>query len=249
VLILLPPSETKRDGGEEGSSLDLALLGHPELSRPRRAVIASTRRLSRNRTTMAAALGLSPKQSFEVERNRQLSTSPTMAALDRYTGVLYDALDAQSLDAAARRFASAHVAVHSALFGLVGAADPIPAYRLSHNSRLPDLALRSTWRDAVSSVLARHEGLIIDLRSEAYVDLGPIPAGRHAFFVRVVAEGPDGRARALNHFNKKGKGVFVRRLIEAGIDHGAVESLLDWAAASGIPLSRKGESELELVVD
>jgi hypothetical protein len=43
--------------------------------------------------------------------------------------------------------------------------------------------------------------------------------------------------------------VFVRRLIEAGIDHGAVESLLDWAAASGIPLSRKGESELELVVD
>lgn len=249
MLILLPPSETKRDGGAEGSVLDLAQLGHPELTRPRRAVLASTRRLSRNRAGMSAALGLGPQQAFEVDRNRQLSTSPTMPALLRYTGVLYDALDAPSLEAPALAFAAEHVVVHSALFGLVGADDPIPAYRLSHNSRLPDLTLRSTWRDAVSSVLARHDGLIVDLRSEAYVHLGPIPADRHAFFVRLVAEGPDGRVRALNHFNKKGKGLFVRRLVEAGIDHSSVDSLLDSAAADGIRLTRKGESELELVVD
>jgi cytoplasmic iron level regulating protein YaaA (DUF328/UPF0246 family) len=247
--MLLPPSETKRDGGAEGSTLDLALLGHPQLSRPRRAVLASTRRLARNRATMSAALGLGPQQAFEVDRNRQLSTSPTMPALLRYTGVLYDALDAASLDAPTQVFAAERVVVHSALFGLVGAGDPIPAYRLSHNSRLPDLALRSTWRDPVSSVLAGHDGLIVDLRSEAYVQLGPIPADRHAFFVRVAAEGPDGRVRALNHFNKKGKGQFVRRILEAGIDHPSVESLLDWAAAAGIRLAKKGESELELVVD
>jgi cytoplasmic iron level regulating protein YaaA (DUF328/UPF0246 family) len=198
---------------------------------------------------MSAALGLGPKQSFEVDRNRALSTSPTMPALDRYTGVLFDALDAPTLDPAAREFASGHVVVHSALFGLVGAADPIPAYRLSHNSRLPDLALRSTWSNAVSTVLARQDGLMIDLRSEAYVDLGPIPAGRDAFVVRVVAEGADGRVRALNHFNKKGKGLFVRRLLQAGIDHDSVDSLLEWATGSGISLARKGESELELVVD
>ena len=195
MLILLPPSETKRDGGAEGSALDLALLGHPELARPRKAVLASTRRLSRNRATMSAALGLGPQQAFEVDRNRQLSTSPTMPALLRYTGVLYDALDAASLEGPALAFAAEHVVVHSALFGLVGADDPIPAYRLSHNSRLPDLALRSTWRDAVSSVLARHDGLIIDLRSEAYVQPRADPA-RPARLLRAGGGGGTGRPRA-----------------------------------------------------
>ena len=60
-----------------------------------------------------------------------------MPAIDRYTGVLFDALDAPSLDADAREFARETVVVHSALFGLVGALDEIPAYRLSHDSRLP----------------------------------------------------------------------------------------------------------------
>jgi hypothetical protein len=72
VRILLPPSETKRDGGAEGSILDLAVLGFPALGSVRRSMLAGLRTLSRNRATAAAALGLGATQLFEIERNRML---------------------------------------------------------------------------------------------------------------------------------------------------------------------------------
>jgi cytoplasmic iron level regulating protein YaaA (DUF328/UPF0246 family) len=247
VLILLPPSETKRDGGTDGSSLDLSLLSFPELTRPRRAVLAATRSLARNRAAMAAALRLGPTQLFEVARNRELGKSLLLPAIDRYTGVLFDALDAPTLSAEARAFAGRHLVIHSALFGLLGAADPIPAYRLSHDSRLPELSLKKTWRASISSALSARDELVLDARSEAYVELGP-PMGPRVFFLRVVTVGADGRTRALNHFNKKGKGELVRAIAQAGIDHGDVDSLLDWAAANGVRLDHGAPGELELTV-
>jgi cytoplasmic iron level regulating protein YaaA (DUF328/UPF0246 family) len=247
VLILLPPSETKRDGGADGSSLDLGLLSFPELTRPRRAVIAATRRLAKNRAAMAAALHLGPTQLFEVARNRELGKSRILPAIERYTGVLFDALDAPGLSAEARAFAGRHVVIHSAMFGLLGAEDPVPAYRLSHDSRLPELSLKKTWRDSISSALSARDELVLDARSEAYVELGPVTRPT-AYFLRVVTAGTDGRTRALNHFNKKGKGELVRAIAEAGIDHGSVDSLLDWAADGGIRLGHGAPGELELTV-
>ena len=94
MIVLLPPSETKRDGGVAGSSLDLASLGFPALAAPRRAALAALRKLSTNVSTASAALKIGPAQRFEVERNRVVRSSPVLPAIDRYTGVLYEALDA-----------------------------------------------------------------------------------------------------------------------------------------------------------
>ena len=55
--------------------------------------------------------------------------------------------------------------------------------------------------------------MILDLRSEGYVDLGPAPARADSVFVRVVSVEDDGRRRALNHFNKHAKGRFTRALL------------------------------------
>jgi len=247
MLVLLPPSETKRSGGREVGGLDLAALGYPGLAGQRSVALAATAALALDPEAMRVALGLSVKQLFEVERNAAIARSPVMAALDRYTGVLYDALDAVSLSPDARVLAAGTVVIHSALFGLLRADDPIPAYRMSHDSRLPGLRLKAHWSDAVASQLADHPGLILDLRSEAYVALGPVPAA--AYFLRVVSPGPDGVKRALNHFNKKGKGIFVRTLLEAGIEHPDVESLLAWAESAGVRLAPGAEGELELTVD
>jgi cytoplasmic iron level regulating protein YaaA (DUF328/UPF0246 family) len=247
VLILLPPSESKRAGGE-GAPLDLATLSFPDLTRARRSALSATKKLASNLKGAAQVLKLGPKQSSEVLWNRTLTTSATLPALDRYDGVLFDALDASSLDESARRFAGEHVAIASALFGLAGALDPIPAYRLSHDSRLPGVRLKELWRQPIAAVLAARSDLILDLRSEGYAELGPIPSRPESVFVRVVSEAADGRKRALNHFNKAGKGEFVRRLVMAQVDHPDVASLLGWARRSGIRLEPGAEGELDLVV-
>lgn len=254
MLVLLPPSETKREGGRASTALDLSALRFPELNGHRRTTVAALGRLSRSVAASTASLGLGPTQRFEIDRNRELARSAVMPVMDRFTGVLYEALDAPALDASARDWLSRHVVVHSALFGLVGAADPIPAYRLSHDSRLTTaasepLALKKHWGSAVSAVLALETGLILDLRSAGYVALGPAPERDNSIYLRVVTAGPDGTKRALNHFNKKGKGEFVRALAESGVEPDSVDSLLAWAADTGIRLEMPTESIRRGILD
>lgn len=246
MLLVLPPSETKREGGRDGSALDLAELSFPALTPQREAALAALARVSKTVSGASAALRLGPTQQIEIERNRAVRRSAVMPALERYTGVLYDGLDAASLSPAEREFAFQHVAIHSALFGLVGAGDPLPAYRLSHDSALPELRLRRHWKSAVAAELAAHRGLVLDLRSESYAALGPAPTG--AVYLRVVTENASGRRVALSHFNKKAKGEFVRAVIRAGVVHPDASSLLDWASRAGIRLEPGSAGELDLVV-
>jgi cytoplasmic iron level regulating protein YaaA (DUF328/UPF0246 family) len=246
VLILLPPSETKRDGGVDGSRLDLDALSFASLTRARRSAMSGLRAISRSVAASTKALGLGPTQRFEIDRNRTVATSPTMSAIERYTGVLYDAIDVSSLDVAAREFLGRHVIIHSALFGLVRGDDPIPAYRFSHDTRIPGSSLSRIWRDANASVLEAEPGLVLDLRSESYVHLGP--ASDRAVFLRVVSDDGTGHRRALNHFNKHGKGELVRGLAGAGIDFQTVAGVVDWSRSAGINLAPGADGELDLVV-
>lgn len=248
MRFLLPPSETKRDGGA-GAALDLSALSFPVLHDARRAVLTALERLSADDAVAVRALKLGAKAApAEVARNRAVRTSATMPAIERYTGVLYDALDVGSWGADARARASDHLIVHSALFGLVAADDLVPAYRLSHDSRVPGLVLRSHWASQNAAVLADLDEPLIDLRSDGYATLGPLPARADALFVRVVAIGDDGVARALNHFNKKGKGEYLRALLRNGPVPTSVDELCAISTALGWPLRRSGPTELELVV-
>lgn len=252
MLLLLPPSESKRDGGF-GAPLDVRTLAHPELAERRAVLVDRVVDLAGDTDAAMRALKLGPRLAPEVERNRTLRSTPTMPAIDRYTGVLFDALDASTLSAAARAFAAETVVVHSALFGLVGGLDLIPAYRLSHDSRVPGVGLRRHWRAALAEQLAGRGGVIVDLRSEGYADLGPAPVRDDSVFVRVVSVDSDGRRRALNHFNKQAKGRFTRAFLESRPEIGSLDDLLGWAAAGGFAV-RMGERpaddaplELELV--
>ncbi len=123
MLVLLPPSETKIDGGD-GPPLRLEALSHPALDAVRKTLVDELVELAADPAASRAALGLSPAQDAEIARNAALRTSPTMPALHRYTGVLYDALDVRSLRGAAAARATARLAVGSALFGLLRACRP-----------------------------------------------------------------------------------------------------------------------------
>lgn len=249
MLILLPPSETKRPGGS-GAPLDTASLALPSLAAPRESVTAALVALSADGDAAARVLKLSERQRGEIDVNRALRDAPTMPAIDRYTGVLFDALDAASLGAPARRWLGAHVLVHSAPFGPVAALDGIPAYRLAAGTALPGLPpLRRVWADAVTAALADlAPSFVLDLRSEAYAALGPVPASVSSAYVRVVTEGADGVARALNHFNKHAKGELVRALASSRPRIGSLAGFTRWAESAGWTVRPGARGELDLVV-
>ncbi|MBP1325646.1 cytoplasmic iron level regulating protein YaaA (DUF328/UPF0246 family) [Leucobacter exalbidus] len=249
MQILLPPSETKREGGS--GSLDTELLAFgPALTPAREAVRAALEALcapDADEETAVKALKLGVKNRGEIARNRSIGSSGIMAAIDRYTGVLYDALDAQTIGAQARAWCGAHVQIQSALFGRVRALDPIPAYRLSASSKLPDLGkpLKRVWAPAHEELDA--PAFTLDLRSKDYAQLAPLRAGE-GHSLHVAQRGADGQVRALNHFNKAAKGDLVRRLAQTGQAVSSVEELIAWAKDAGLNLDFDGDT-LTLVTE
>lgn len=201
--------------------------------------------LSADAAAAQRVLKLSDRQAGEVENNRVLPSAPTMAAVDRYTGVLYDALDAASLDAASRRWMGRHVLIHSASFGPVGALDRIPQYRLAAGAALPGIPpMRRHWAEPTSAALTG-ERFVLDMRSEAYVSLGPVPEQVASAYLRVVTA----NGRALNHFNKKAKGELVRLLALTRPRITRMPALLQWASEQGVQLRAVDAGTVELVVE
>lgn len=247
MLVLLPPSETKLDGGD-GPPLRLDALSHPELDTVRKELVAEVVELAADAAACRAALGLSAGQDAEIVRNAALWTAPTMPALLRYTGVLYDALDARSLRGAAAGRARERLAVGSAMFGLLRAGDPVPAYRLSAGAALPGRGtLASRWKPVLEPVLAAIAAgeLVVDLRSGSYAAFAKIPG---AVTVTVLAEHPDGRRTVVSHFNKAHKGRLARLLAGTRAepaDAGAVATL---ARRAGMRVERSGTSALAVIV-
>ncbi|MFL6142127.1 MAG: peroxide stress protein YaaA [Labedaea sp.] len=246
MLVLLPPSETKADGGA-GPPLDLHALSFPELSQVRSRLVSALESLAADVPASLAALGLSERQAGEVARNAALRHCATLPAVERYTGVLYDALGIASFTRAERRRAGGRLAVTSALFGVLRAADPIPAYRLSGGSTLPGIGgLRGIWHPVLSKTLSTVDDLMLDLRSGPYAALARVP---HAITVRVVGEDAAGRRVAVSHLNKAYKGRLAAALARAPREPGTVRAVMRLAGLAGLRLEPAGERVLDLVAD
>jgi cytoplasmic iron level regulating protein YaaA (DUF328/UPF0246 family) len=247
VIVLLPPSETKRAGGD-GPPLHLDALSWAELTPARGELIDALVALSADRAACRSALGLSPAQDAEIDRNAELLDASTMPAIERYTGVLYDALDIGSLRGAAASRARSRLVIGSALFGLVRADDLIPAYRLSAGSKLPGRAtLASHWKPLLEPLLAKLAAaeLVVDLRSGSYAALGRSVEAVH---VEVVSERADGQRSVVSHFNKAHKGRLARALCSSRAEPDDAAKVAAVARRAGMRVERRG-TDLTVVVD
>ncbi|OKH67175.1 hypothetical protein EB73_18565 [Mycobacterium sp. SWH-M3] len=246
MIVLLPPSETKQTGGD-GPPLQLDRLSSPDLTPLRTQLVDELVSLASDPAGSRKALGLSAKQDDEIGRNAELRNAPTLPAITRYTGVLYDALDIGSLRGTAAARARGRLAVGSALFGLLRADDRVPAYRLSATSKLPGRpGLSTRWRPLLEPLLAQHarNELIVDLRSGSYAALGRIPG---AVRVQVLAEHPDGHRTVVSHFNKAHKGRLARVLSSSRAEPDDAAAVATVARRAGMHVERDG-SELTVVV-
>jgi cytoplasmic iron level regulating protein YaaA (DUF328/UPF0246 family) len=183
-------------------------------------------------------LRLSANQDQELKNNMALWEAATLPALDRYTGVLYDALSAHTLPQVSR----SRLFIASALFGLLGAEDLIPAYRISAGTKLPGIGgLAKVWKPALTSVLLTScDGLVVDLRSGAYAALAPMSG---VVTVRVVTS----EGKVVSHHNKATKGLLARALAISPIE--TVSELVEVARAANIAAMQINASTVEIVRD
>ncbi|MFW6775406.1 peroxide stress protein YaaA [Nocardioides sp. CPCC 205120] len=221
MLILLPPSEGKA-APARGKPLDLATLSFPSLTPAREQVIDALVDLcSGNERHAAEVLGLGATLADLVPHDAAIRSAPTARAELVYTGVLFEALDAPTLDAGARRRLR-RVLVTSSLLGLVRLGDRIPSYRLGGDVSLPGVGpVAGVWREHLGQVVEAEvgRGLLVDLRSSTYAAFwrpeGDVAA--RTATVRVLHE-HEGERKVVSHFNKATKGRIVRSVLTDGGD-------------------------------
>lgn len=196
MLIILPPSETKRPAPDAGPLLDLEALSFPALNPTRLRILDALIETSRASDALRR-LRVRPSLAREVARNTSLRELPTRSALETYSGPLYDGLSPASWSSDTRRRAARELVIVSALWGAIRPDDSIPPYRLHVCSGLVRLdRLEPMWRTVLPAVLADAASLrgpILDLRSPTYQAMGH-PQGLDAetvtLRVRPPAEGP-----------------------------------------------------------
>jgi cytoplasmic iron level regulating protein YaaA (DUF328/UPF0246 family) len=244
MFLLLPPSETKAIGGS-GPPLDLDSLTFPTLRATRRHLIDALVGVCADLPVARRALSVAPTKDAEIFATAALQSVGTMPALQRYTGVLYDALDLMSLGPAARKRADERILITSALFGMLGATDLVPAYRLSAGSRLPGLpGIAAYWRPELSVVVKELTAPVVDLRSGAYAAFAPVPG---AIGVRVMTEDAAGGRTVVSHFSKATKGLLARALIASRADIGDVAAVVKVGRKAGLRVERSGPVSIEVL--
>lgn len=254
MLFLLPPSETKAIGGGSLTIQQVALT-FGGLNPARDRVYSALVRLCKKPKLAAQTLKLTPKQLGDVAVNLEVQNGPTMRALERYTGTLYDAIHGGvtgtdgPLSEPVWRRAKESVLIQSSLFGLIPATDLIPNYRLSASVALPGATLKQVWPAAHQPIFGRlNQGLIVDLRSKAYAQLAPIPGDIPSRWVEVVSRESNGQLKALNHFNKRAKGLLIRAVLMAETAPDTIADLAAIAHRAGMELYEDG-GQLVLVTD
>jgi uncharacterized protein len=234
-VLLLPPSEGKSPGGTgepwaPGRSAFPELDGHRE--KAIRALLRAMRAAEPGRRKLLGVKG--DALAAATAANRAVRTAPTMPAIERYTGVLYDALDAASLSARDRKRLANQVVIFSGLWGASMPGDPLPDHKLKMSAAIAPVGKLSTWwRAPLTAALAPLvEGRVVwnllPLEHDAAwtpAETGSAEPGAptSVLTVRFVDEttartGATRTFTTVNHWNKLLKGALVRHVLATGAD-------------------------------
>ena len=241
-VILLPPSEGKLAGGS-GPKWSAGSCSFPSLDRTRRkvmsALVTAMKEPEASRSKLLGVKGVA--LAAATTENLAVRRSGTMPAIDRYIGVLYDALDAAGLSKRARNRLESDVVIFSGLFGAVMPNDPIPDYKLKMGGALPDLGNTSLlWRtpitDALTPVVSGRTLWNLLPKEHDNAWFCPTPATTRTMSVKFLDEATRSKGQprsftTVNHWNKLLKGALVRFILTTGADE--PDALVEFAHPEG----------------
>jgi uncharacterized protein len=211
--LLLAPSETKAEGGDL-PFLNSQSLFLKELYSKRETLISHYTKLisDNNMEDLVKKFGIKKEKDIAKYQLDILQTG-TMKAIQRYTGVAFDAIEYPQLDSDSQAYIDEHVILFSNLFGPVLASDHLPVYKLKQGEKLAGVSIDAHYKKYFTEALDNYlDGDVIDLRAGVYEKFYKISKPYTTF--KFLREG-----KVVSHWAKAYRGKLVKLLAENKVEH------------------------------
>lgn len=134
-----------------------------------------------------------------------------MKAIQRYTGVAFDALNYDNLSPKEQSYCDENVLLFSNLFGVLKSSDFIPDYKFKQGARLDTIDVIKLYKENINKELDDYLGdEIIDLRAGFY-DKFYKPSSSVITY-KFLKDG-----KVVSHWAKHYRGMIVRKLAQNNI--------------------------------
>ncbi len=212
MKILLAPAETKKSGGEEKEFHEdnFSFSSHFE---KREEIFEIYENLLKHSSIEELKVWFGLKNEKEVTRYKEsLKNKPSMKAIQRYTGVAFDALDYENLSGKAQTYVDENVVLFSNLFGPIKANDLIPDYKYKQGAKLPNTNVEKFYNEHFSELLDDELGEeIIDIRAGYYEKFYKVKKANVLTF-KFIKDG-----KVVSHWAKFYRGKLLQAIANSNI--------------------------------
>lgn len=212
MKILLAPSETKRSGGESSFDPNSLLF---EALRPHRTKLlhAYTNVIQRGDMQNLSKMFGIKKEADILKYKKDIIHELTMKAIERYTGVAFEYLKYETLEASEQAYIDDNVILFSNLFGPIRASDLIPEYKLKQGEAVNDIKVEKFYHEHSADLMEVYlkDDEILDLRAGFY-DKFYKPSKSYTT-LKFIKDG-----KVVSHWAKAYRGIVLREIAKAGID-------------------------------
>ncbi len=212
MKILLAPSETKKSGGDASFNPN-TLLFETLLPHRTKLLHAYINILQKGDIpTLSKMFGIK-KEADILAHKKDIIHELTMKAIQRYTGVAFDYLGYEKLDAQTQDYIDSHVILFSNLFGPIRASDLIPEYKLKQGEAVGEIKTEKFYNEHAANLMEEYlaEEEILDLRAGFY-DKFYKPSKPYTT-LKFIKDG-----KVVSHWAKAYRGIVLREIAKAGIE-------------------------------
>jgi len=191
AIILIPPSEGKVEGGNL-----------PPLDEINETTLSLIEQIQSQSKHLEKFYGLKEKALKKaIQTNKEILEAKTCSALERYSGVVYKAIDVATIK---NKKDLGLIYIFSPLFGIIGSNTPIPNYKF----KIDKLKAIRLWEPINTKFLENK--FVIDLMPKTYEKAIHYDDGIKVEFILLK----NGKKMPAGHQGKHIKGRFIRWMIE-----------------------------------
>lgn len=253
-IILLPPSEGKKKRGDESMPLRL-VKNFKQYNYFKNLWIEREEIYGKLREAITKSSFKDLEKIFDlkgknlqdvIEITSDLLNQETMPAIQRYNGVMFNAIDYINMNENKKKNFEESVIFIDGMFGLLKPLDLIPEYKLKITSKFLDINITKFWQEKLKSILSGEfkEKLVVDILPESHKKVITKNEDYNIISIK-FCEVKENKLINVGHDSKKLKGEIVNYLVEK--ENITREYIKEFKHTMGYKFSEKYSNYKELI--